>query len=274
MISEFSNFKPVLDSLTPSELFFIYKTKESSATELLKFSLQHLYLQSCIGFQAVFHKNEKDGEEYYYHVITKSEKSSNQQIKPHEQFVLEKLNNEKDKIPLAFIKKMIFPTLTDHKKFYYNYFYLTLVEKGLFKRTLLLEKMDVFRMSAKAKRLSLFFEELISECEIEIDEWVERKPELIIELINKLGPHIMLSKYLYLKIMDFVIEEDFSNIKKYSHRLNNNLFSSYLKSCSLKPETFIDFRNLEWDHVGFGTHEAATPYFSAQEIASEAIDIR
>jgi len=116
MFSEFNQHKQMIDSLTPSELYFVYNAGDSTAPDLLKFSLQQLYLQSCIGLKAIFHKNEEE--------------------------------------------------------------------------------------------------------------------------------------------------------------LNNSAFSNYLKSYPANPKLFIDFRNLEWDHVRFGTQEVQTPYFSEAEIATAASDYR
>lgn len=274
MFSELNQHKQTIDSLTPSELYFVYKAKESTAPDLLKFSLQHLFLQSYIKLKAIFHKNEEDGEENYYHVIIMPNISSGQKLKPHEKHIVDILKKPQKEIPLVYVKQLVFPDISDNKKFYYNYFYLNLVEKGLFKRTFLLEKMDIFKLSSRGKIISKFINSFILQCEEDIDDWVDNNPTQLIELINKLGPHIMLSKYLYSKTIDFLLNNQSDFDSKYKHKLNNGIFPNYLKTYSLMPESFIDFRNLEWDHVGFGNHEAATPYFSAEEIATIASDFR
>jgi hypothetical protein len=263
MFKQLTPHKQLLNSLTPAEVQFIFNNRETSSLQLARITLEDLYIKKYLQFIPVQieGKNELEGEVRMYHRIKIIEKPDRQKLKPHEIVITDLLDALKKEVPLAYFVKLLFPSISYNKTYCFNNIYLELVRSGLFKRTFVLEKMDVFRLSRRGKYLSHFLKEFIPYCENSIDDWIDNNSDEIFDLINNLDTLILISDALYGKIVD-IFYQDFQ--KKVSHRidkLSKNHFSNYIRDYCSSTLKVVDFRDVEWQHAGLSSDFALQTNF-------------
>ena len=272
MLKDFSTHNQLINTLTPAELKFIYNNKESSGLKFAIITIEDLYVKRLVDIvplKVEGNDDESEVEDVIY-ILKTSKKYNHEKLKSHEKLILDVIKNAEKDILINYFIKILFPFISDNRKYYYNELYLKLVDLGLCKRTFLLEKLDVFRLSSKGRQLAEFLQEFIPYCENNIDEWMESFPYLISELLEKFNTHILVSDSLYLKTINFFTALDKKSQTKYLDKIGNNPIAKYIRDyCS--PEKFVvDFRDIDWQNTGSSSEFGTTETFSPLEAAMGA----
>lgn len=253
MLQELSSYTRLLKSITPAELRFLCNPKDSSTISLVKISLIDLYLKRIIDF--TYEKELVNDKPTAYHTLKALNSFNCENLKPHECSIVKMLTNRDKDIRLLYFRKSLLPNLSYRKAFYFNYIYLNLVKQGFFNRVFLFEQMGFYKKTRKGKKLANFMKRFIPYCEDNIDEWIKNNPKILVNLLNKLDTHVLVSDqhYLFWKSIDYFVSLPERENNRYINMLANNYVGKYIRyHCSGKTSV-VDYRDIEWDRSGFSS---------------------
>jgi hypothetical protein len=257
MLQELSGFTRLLNSLTPAESLFLLNPKGSSSLDLLKVSLLDLNVKRIIDFK--FHNLDSENADYSYHTLEYIKNSNQQELKPHEQMIIQVFKRFNNSIP-SFRYKALLRNNRLKKLFYFDNIYLTLVEEGLFNNMPLLPHMGFYLKSSKGKKLSKFLKKFIPYCENNIDDWIENDPSQLVDLLNKFDNNVLISKsqYLFWKSIDYFNSLPNKENNNYISSLSSNHMGRYIRYYCSDQDSVVDFRDVAWGASDFSSGGADT----------------
>lgn len=253
MFYELSNFIQTLKYITPAELLFLYKQKESATTDLVRVSLIDLYVRRIVDFN--FMKELLNDSPHAYHTLKALKSDNCDNLKPHECRIIKTINSYEKDISLTRFSKTLLPNLSSRKAFYFNDIYIGLVKQGLFGRTPIFEQMGYFRKIGKGRELAKFMNKFIPFCEGNIDDWIENDPQKLVDLLNKIDTHVLVSDnfYLFWKALDFFVSLPDRRNNRYLNGLSSNNVGEYIRyHCSGNPSV-VDIRGIGWEWDGLSS---------------------
>lgn len=271
MLQELSGYTRQLDSLSPAELLFLLNPKNSSSLSLLKISLLDLNVKRIIDFKFVEMKTKQ--ADFSYHSIVYPENSSQEDLKPHEEMILQIIKSIDKSIPTSSYKTILKSNRLK-KLFFFNEIYLGLVKQGLMGRTPIFEQMGFFRKTSKGRELAKFMRKFIPYCEEKIDDWIENDVSQLVDLLNKFDTNILISESLYLfwKSIDFFNSLPEKENNRYIKSLSNNYIGEYIRLYCNNQNSLVDYRDIEWHRSGFPLGKPSGNVANSNDIHSQAID--